>query len=100
MTSSILENESDGHVAVLIVALNMLHAAKNFLQTLKSAIEVRQLALQREKKRQERIRTPSEIKLRMAGPGYHELEVFERACDLSTVISYVCVYFATFFWTV
>ena len=54
------------------------------------------MALQQEKKRQERIRIPSEIKLRMAGPGYHELEVSEIACDSHTVIKSVCVSSATF----
>ena len=58
----------------LRVALNMLHAAKLFLESLLRAIEFRQRAVEVEQKRQEHYRIMDEAALRAAGPGHHEIE--------------------------
>ena len=52
----------------------MLRAAKHFIGTLLRAIEFRREALKLERQRQERARRVDEVKLRMAGCGYHPME--------------------------
>jgi hypothetical protein len=71
LDSSLLHGETEDDLSVM---LNMLRAAKHFIGTLLRAIEFRREALKLERQRQERARRVDEVKLRMAGCGYHPME--------------------------